>query len=261
MFLFGLKKLLGALLLPLPAAMFVAGLGLALLWRQQRRLQPSVGARPSTLPLRLLTAGFALLWLASLPLTGHVVLGALEAEVPCLDDAALPDDVVAIVALGAGYHPEPGRPLTSTLSSHAVARVTEATRLARLLPAARLHCSGWGGRYEGSNAGASCALAVALGVAATRTVIHAEARDTAEEAAAVAAAVPAGRVIVVTDAGHMPRALGLFRAAGVDAIGAPMGHRVGSEWSFWPLPSERSLDAASTAMHEWIGRLWAWMMR
>lgn len=261
MFLFGLKKLLGALLQPLPAGMLLAALGLALLWRRERRLPGDVGARASVWPLRLLTAGLALLWLASLPIVSHALLGALEAEVPCLDDAALPDDVVAIAALGAGYHPAPGRPLTSALSSHAVARVTEATRLARLLPAARLHCSGWGAGFEGSNAEASCALAVALGLEASRTVTHPDARDTAEEAAAVAAAVPSGRVIVVTDAGHMPRALGLFRAAGVDAVGAPMGHRVGKKWSLWPLPSERSLDATSAAAHEWIGRLWAWMMR
>jgi uncharacterized SAM-binding protein YcdF (DUF218 family) len=269
MFWFMLKKLVGAVVLPLPVAMVVMCVGVVVLWRREGRHRRDAGVvagggngwRLRRSGLMAVTVGLGMLWGASLPIVGQLALGALEEEVPCLEDEALPTGVVAVAVLGAGYHPVQGRPLTSALSSHAVARVAEATRLVRLLPEAKLHCSGWGGGFAGSNAEASCALAVALGLSATRTVLHPEAKDTAEEAAAVAAAVPAGRVIVVTDAGHMPRALGLFRAAGVDAVGAPMGHRVAGGWSWWPLPSERALDATTTATHEWLGRVWAAMTR
>ncbi|MEY3015378.1 MAG: hypothetical protein RIT45_4113 [Pseudomonadota bacterium] len=256
--LFLLKKLLGSLVLPLPMASALIAAGLLWAWRDARRTRPEPERRSSPWGLRLATAGALLLWFAASPPGARLLLEPLEREVPVLADPP-PADAVAIVVLGSGYHPEAGRPLTSALSSHAVAHLAEGVRLARLLPHARLHCTGWGGSFPGSNADAACALAVELGIDATRTVAHPAPRDTAEEAAAIARAEPSGRVLLVTHAGHMPRAAALFRGAGVDVLPAPMGHRIAGPWSFWPIPSAMSLDASSHAVHEWIGRLWAWL--
>lgn len=264
MFAFLLKKLLGALAQPAPLIGLLLLAGVAALWRAERRGAAGGSERGRRRGLLLVTAACGLYWLAASPLTARALLEPLEAEVPCLPDAARPGGpgpVAAIVVLGAGYHPAPGRPLTAALSSHAVARTAEAVRLARLHPEAALHCTGWGGSFPGSNGEAACALAVALGVEASRTHAHPQPRDTAEEAAAIAAAVPRGRVLVVTDARHMPRALGLFRRAGVDAVGAPMGHIVAGAWSWWPLPSRAALGHVGGAWHEWLGRAWAWAAR
>ena len=202
----------------------------------------------------ILTAAL-LLYIASCPPMAWLVLHPLEKDaVGYLPAEELPTPE-AIAVLGAGYHPVAGRPLTGVLSSMAVTRVAEAVRITRIHPDARLHCSGWGGRWEGSSAEAACELAAQLGVKRERLVEHVSARDTREEALAVAAS-GAKRVIVVTHAAHMPRALLAFRQAGVHPIAAPTGHVSPSSpsWSLWP--SVEALGTTTGALHEWLGRLW-----
>lgn len=65
------------------------------------------------------------------------------------------------------------------------------------------------------------------------------------------------RVLLVTHAWHMPRALAAFEAAGLEPIPAPTGLRL------WPplrvgsfLPSARSIQESFWGVHEWLGRAW-----
>ena len=64
----------------------------------------------------------------------------------------------------------------------------------------------------------------------------------------------ADHVVVVTSDFHMRRALGAFRAAGVDAIPAisrdPFPPRF---WGDWVMPGERGLVNASAFAHEVLG--------
>lgn len=241
---FWLKKLLSAWLLPLPLALLALGLGL---WWARAEATRSRG-------LRLAFGGFMLLYVAALPPVAFGILAPLEADMPGYSPDGGP--VRAVVALGAGYHPVAGRPLTGQVSSASVTRVAEAIRVLRLHPNARLHCTGWGGEWPGSNAETACALAVALGVEASRTVMHPTPRDTEEEAIAIAAAVPSGRVVVVTHAAHMPRAQALFKRQGVHAVPAPTGHVSAAHTRWTLLPSSRALGTTEGALHEWQGRLW-----
>ncbi len=67
------------------------------------------------------------------------------------------------------------------------------------------------------------------------------------------------RVLLVTHAMHMPRALEVFRAAGVDAVPAPTRffHVADEEeeLSDW-LPDPGALKISYYALHERLGRLW-----
>jgi uncharacterized SAM-binding protein YcdF (DUF218 family) len=69
------------------------------------------------------------------------------------------------------------------------------------------------------------------------------------------------RVILVTSARHMPRAVATFRKAGFEVIPAPADFLVGSttpemNW----LPNSQSLSETDLAIQEWIG-LWVYRLR
>ena len=88
-----------------------------------------------------------------------------------------------------------------------------------------------------------------------------EASDNTEQNARLSAALLAQegihRILLVTDAMHMPRAQRSFSAAGLDVIAAPTyfrARRPPDASSF--IPKARELENSSYAIHEWIGLLW-----
>ena len=68
---------------------------------------------------------------------------------------------------------------------------------------------------------------------------------------------PGTRWLLVTNAFHMPRAVGTFRNAGFDVSAFPVGWRTNG-WRdfFWPAPSAtEGLRRVDVAMREWFGLL------
>jgi uncharacterized SAM-binding protein YcdF (DUF218 family) len=60
--------------------------------------------------------------------------------------------------------------------------------------------------------------------------------------------------LLVTSASHMPRAMGVFRAAGWPVIAWPVNYTTGRDPGLWwdsPFPSR--LNQAEWALREWIG--------
>ena len=99
------------------------------------------------------------------------------------------------------------------------------------------------------------AFLIELGVARERILIEDASRSTAENAEqAQAAAGAGGKWLLVTSAFHMPRAVGAFRAAGLDVIPAP------TDWRHdvspgRPLRAAERLEIVDIAAKEWIGLL------
>ena len=67
------------------------------------------------------------------------------------------------------------------------------------------------------------------------------------------------QLVLVTSAVHMPRAMYLFRKAGLKPIPAPANHLIkeGTEknpW-FW-VPSSENIRKTEAAVHEYVGMLW-----
>ena len=91
--------------------------------------------------------------------------------------------------------------------------------------------------------------------------------DTAQEARAVRAALAGTgtarpRLVLVTSAAHMPRAMRHFQAVGLDPLPAPTQHLAarasGRRLSDW-LPSASKLRKTESALHEYLGLLaWRW---
>ena len=101
--------------------------------------------------------------------------------------------------------------------------------------------------------------AIARGVDPDRIALTGIARNTEEEAAAVAAMTGAGeRVALVTSAFHMPRAVRVFEARGVDVVPVPVDY-MSSAGRLKPtdlLPDGEAVMKVSLFVREMIGRAW-----
>jgi uncharacterized SAM-binding protein YcdF (DUF218 family) len=253
---FLLKKLISFYLAPLPlcVGLLVIGLVFCLSVRRER------------LGRRIVLAAAVLLFLFSNRFVSMRLLGPLEAQYPAVPEvpagARIPDSIAAcrvVAVLGGGHKEMPDISATSQLSSSALARIVEATRILRMLPNARLVVSGPGEPGHPSHASVLAAAAKSLGVDAARITLIDSARDTEDESFAFARLLGGERTALITSAWHMPRAAHLFRKAGVNFVCCPADYIAKDDshfyWSDFAFDTE-SLQRSTLAVHELIGLLW-----
>lgn len=237
-----LDNLVSTFLLPPMSLLLVMAAGLGLAKRRPR-------------------AGFGLAWLAllgfwliSTPWVGNRLLAALE------DTYAEPriSEAQAIVVLGGGIHPQTPEYGGDTLKSQTLERLRYAARLHR---ANRLPILVTGGRPEGGAAEAVLmaeALSTDFGIAPRW--VESASQNTAENARFSRTMVqPVGidRILLVTHASHMPRAMASFKKAGFTVLPAPTMSNAQRPFHLLDLlPSASGLMQSRTAIHEWLGLLW-----
>ncbi len=254
--LFGLKKLIGYAISPVPACLAVLVLGVLLLGSKRR----------ARLGRILVTTGVVLLLAFSNKTVSRWLVEPLETRYPAIPelapDAPLPPALGScrfVVVLGGGNGNTPGLSALDQLSQSALARISEGVRLLRVLPDARLLVSGPRGQSAVSHATKLEQAAVSLGVDRSRMVRIETARDTEDEAFAVRQIAGDAPVALVTSAWHMPRAAALFRAASVNALPCPTNFSAHSDGVFhWRdlLWDVESLDRSTFAVREYAGYLW-----
>lgn len=240
---FLLKKILTALALPPAGPLLLAALGLFLLRRRPR------------LGRFLAWGGLVLLWLLATPAVTKPMLAAIE-DMPPLDIAQT-KGAQAIVVLGGGSYlaaPEYGG---DTVNSRSLVRLRYADLLQRETRLPMLVSGGapWGGTPEAR-----------VMQAVLERDFHAkvswiedrstDTRGNARLSAPLLREAGVRRVLLVTHAWHMRRALGEFAAAGLEAIPAPTGYESTApltplDW----LPGPGGLWAGRIALHEGLGRL------
>ena len=140
-------------------------------------------------------------------------------------------------------------------------RVTAAVELARRYPQARLVFSGGSGRllmHPRTEAEDTRRLWIAMGVAPERITVEDRSRNTDENARFTAALVkpaPGQRWLLVTSAFHMPRSVGLFRAASFPVVPYPVDYRTTGTWEDLLPPRDAliGLSRFGIAAREWIG--------
>jgi uncharacterized SAM-binding protein YcdF (DUF218 family) len=251
---FIVKKLVSAFLLPLPICLTLLAVGLGLLWFTRRQRAGKV----------LVTVATGLLTVLSFGFVGELALKPLERHRPLLVPGfPSPLDPRArnarwIVVLGGGHGTAPGVPPTSQLGPGTLARLVEAVRLKKQIPAARLVFSGgFGGKVV--HADVVAAAAELLGIRRDDMVLERQTFDTVDEARFIGKIVGKDELVLVTSASHLPRALGLFRKEGMDplpsssdfdTLDAPL--TVGSFF-----PGAGALGAVEYAIHESLGILFA----
>ena len=130
-------------------------------------------------------------------------------------------DLQYIVVLGNSHVSDPGIPISSQISGASLRRIVEGIRIHRMLPKSKLVISGGRNFDPVANAQVVGDLALQLGVNPDKMIIEDRPRDTFEEAELLEPLLADYPFVLVTSAAHMPRALGLFRAAGMQPIPAP----------------------------------------
>lgn len=176
----------------------------------------------------LVTLGaIPLLGLAFLPL-GSWLMTPLENRFPPPEPA--PEQIDGIVVLGGAESIQLTAARGQATIGDSAERLTAMVELARAYPDARLVFSGGPAFLSGSHTSAAVArdLLTRQGFDVERVVFENQARDTYENAQrAKELVVPAAgeQWLLVTSARHMPRAVGVFRAAGWPVIAYPVDYR------------------------------------
>jgi uncharacterized SAM-binding protein YcdF (DUF218 family) len=226
--------------------------GIGALCRPERR-------RPG---LYLVAAATVLLLLVAVsPFAGRSIIRS-ERGFPRFDLTALPAGASGrirhVVVLGSGHTSDPALPLSSRLGGAALPRIVEAAVILRQLPQARLLVMG-GRIYDPlPHAQVMRSMAVALGVEEDRITSDPGPLSTREEVAAARKIVGSTPFVLVTSAGHMPRASRMFREAGMDPIPAPTDHtRAPVGFSLDSLfPSAWRIAQAESVEYEFLGSAW-----
>ncbi|MEQ1439150.1 YdcF family protein [Fontimonas sp. SYSU GA230001] len=241
-------KLLTLLLQPLGTAALLLLVALSL-WRRRR------------LALGLVACALAWLWLWATPWASTALCASLERRYAALPAERLPH-ADAILLLGGGIEPA-SPPLRNDFDLTAAGdRIVHAAALYRAGKAPVIVATG--GRLPWTAGAASEADAMAqalarLGVPDTAILREDRARTTRENmrySAPKLAQLHARRVLLVTSALHMPRAMANARVLGVEAIAAPTDVEVLPERRYGllgVLPDAQKLERSSAAFKEYLG--------
>jgi uncharacterized SAM-binding protein YcdF (DUF218 family) len=229
---FTAKKALSALLCPLGMCLALL-VGALIFWRRTPKGRLSAWL-----------VFFAATWLliTSLPTTAYLIMRPLEDMAgPSADPDTLKQlGVQCVLVLGGG--------------SEADRRVVEGIRLFRHLPNTRLIVSG--GR-EGEVARIR-SLPLEMGVAEHALTVDTGAFDTVDETKLFSKIVGDRPFALVTSAYHIPRAMRLFRNAGLMPVAAPCEYRA-KKLPALPtclLPNADALLTTQLAIHEYMGIAW-----
>ncbi|HSN89859.1 MAG TPA: YdcF family protein [Anaeromyxobacteraceae bacterium] len=238
-----LSKVLDLLLAPLSWALLL--LGAAALLRRRPRA-----------PLVLLVASAAVLLLFSAEPVARALAGWAESSAPRTFRPGVVYDVAIVLggALDAEASRASGRAELDQAGDRAVAalelwREGRARRL--LLSAGLLHPR----PGEPAEAERLAERLRAWGVPEEAIVLETRSRNTRENAVESARIVRErgfGSVLLVTSAAHMPRALGCFRAVGLEPDALPVDFRGGGGGSW--LPRASALGRSTDALREMAGR-------
>ncbi len=248
MFLF--KKLLAGMLMPLSLTLLLLLVGLLLLWLTRRQKTGKL----------LVTFGVMLLLAQAYGWGFAPALRTLEREYPSLVQVPADAGYHWVVVLGGGTSSDVALPLYARLTESSLARLVEGVRLYRQMPGAKLLVSGGAVFGSGADGQAMQALALGLGVKPEDLVVEDQAPDTETQAALIRQKVGNERVVLVTSASHMPRAVGLFRKAGVDVLPAPTHYLQQDNAASSPtdvFPDNDGIMKAQRAWYEYLGLAWA----
>lgn len=240
-----LRRLFETLILPPASALLLALFGTLLVrWRKKfgRALQ---------------IAAVAWLWLAATPCVGGMLLHSLQSY-PALDPKAPLPEAQAIVVLSAGADRiggEYGGPVIGPMTMQRLRYAVELQRRSNL----PLLVSGGRPASNAPSLGSMMQRAAEQELSAKVQFVEERSGDTrgnARFSAKILKQQGITKVLLVTSAWHMPRAIDCFSNEGIDATPAPTGFR-GEVFASWTsfVPHWNGLRDTCLAMHEWGGRV------
>jgi uncharacterized SAM-binding protein YcdF (DUF218 family) len=190
---------------------------------------------------------------------GNAIILPLEERFPTWDESR--GAPAGIICLGGAIETIVSPVRGEVALNEAAERMTAIAELARRFPRTRIVFTGGSGRlmYAGATeAELAARLFASFGIAQERIVLEDRSRDTDENGRFTKELVqpkPGERWLLVTSAHHMPRAVGVFRAAGFPVEAFPVDYRTrGAVDLARPFsPISDGLRRTDTAVREWIG--------
>jgi uncharacterized SAM-binding protein YcdF (DUF218 family) len=217
--------------------------------------------RKRTAKVFLIVAG---LWffIITTPFLPKIFVKSLESRYTQLSDSCiktLPDSC-NIIVLGSDNNDDNKLTPNNQLSLIAMSRLAEGIRIHRMIPGSRLILSGYGRRSKLPHALVLYRTAVILGVDPTMMAIQSSPSNTRKEAETYIKNFGTKRkIILVTSAIHMPRAVMNFQKSGVNPVAAPADFflKYGSRRNPWEwLPYSENIAMMEQVIHESVGILW-----
>jgi uncharacterized SAM-binding protein YcdF (DUF218 family) len=206
-----------------------------------------------------IASGFFLLYALCLGPVSDALIRPLENMYPPLTDTGN-IHARAIVVLSGGVR-DPSLPgLEPEPADASLERLVQGVVLYRKLriPLVFVGGSGDPARPELKEADAMAHTALGLGVPARFIHVENSARNTLESARALKRLLESSRVILVTSAYHMKRAVAFFKKQGLDVVPAPTDYRAERRtltgYSF--IPRLDNLYASSAALSEYLSYRW-----
>lgn len=202
--------------------------------------------------LRFFTTALALYVILGTAVTSSWLIGSLENKYPRVKSADDLRHAKQIVILAGYAEKHPTLPLSSCVNFPTAYRIMEGIRIARMIPDSTVLISG-----KGQVPAVMKELLVSLGMPAGRVQTDRDSGNTYESAINVKRLAGSRQIVLVTSAGHMPRAVGSFRKVGLDPVPAPTNHMRMLRYRFADfLPSPAQLVYSDLAVHEYIGITW-----
>ncbi len=230
----------------------------ALAWQRRQRKKrndPTKDQWPKTRAPQRLLVGLALLFLFAASPLGHMPLWALEQRFPICNFDRLTVDAVAV--LGGAVKTNLSNQTGQLAVGNSGERLLSLARLAQAPDAPLIIASGGTFALQGRRNEAEwlAQWLEQIGVPSGRVAFEGASLNTHQNARGIKKLLPdqARRIAVVTSAFHMPRAVGVFRAAGFDVTACPVDFRV-NLYQVWGYPNAaEALGHFDQAMHELLG--------
>lgn len=240
------KKIAAAFVLPLGFSLVLLVIGWSLLFFRRRQRAAKV----------FIFAGILALVLPSLGPVANMLVQPLEKQYPALDLSGTRADFVAV--LGGGISEEGPDKTAAALNRASFIRLAEGVRAHRSIPGSRLILSGGSGFGRVSESEVMAETAMRMGVSRKDIILESKSADTEDQARLVKLLVGRGRLVLVTSAVHMPRAMALFRKAGMEPIPAPVDYlQNNSRGPRRYLPHGFWLAKSEAAFNEYLGMAWS----
>jgi uncharacterized SAM-binding protein YcdF (DUF218 family) len=222
--------------------------------------------------LKLRRGGKILLWIAGLWLliittapVPQALVKSLENQYPQIlkDFLKKLTGSFNIIVLGSGHSDDKSLSPNNQLAANALERLVEGIRIQKMIPDSKLILSGYGYQSELPHAVVLYRTALLLGVDSASMSILPLPFDTRMEADEyVKYFGTKNNLILVTSSIHMPRAMMLFKKAGLNPIPAPTDflNKHGSQKnSNWWVPSTSNIMMMEAVMYEYLGMIWSWL--
>lgn len=226
-----------------------------------------VWARPSNTVRRLLLLVAVGIWLITTPAGSNLLVAGLARGLSSVRSPADAPGADVVVVLGGGaYSYQVGDQVLGMPNHGTILRALEAARVYRAIGARLVIASGGRARAGVDLKPESETLRdvlVRAGVPPARICeewTSTTTREQARELSAVLAKQRVTRFVLVTSATHMRRALGTFRAQGLDPIGSMAPVR--SEHLAQPpflLPNGESMLLSDTAVYDYVATAYYWV--